>query len=55
MKSKLSNVRQIFFNLLQNYLKGSISIIDSNFKFIFTGGELHSILQVDARDLIGMD
>lgn len=49
----VSNVRQLFLQLLHNYPDGAISIIDRNYNFIFTGGELHKRMNVVPSELIG--
>lgn len=47
------NVQQLFLQLLRNYPDGSISIIDSDFNFVYTGGELYKQLKTNATTLIG--
>jgi signal transduction histidine kinase len=44
---KFANVEKVFLQLLTNYPEGSISIIDTNFQVIYTGGELYRQLQKD--------
>jgi signal transduction histidine kinase len=46
---ELKNIRQLF----ENYPDGSISIIDSNFNFIYTGGEIYKLLDTDPESWIG--
>ncbi|MBK8496108.1 MAG: PAS domain S-box protein [Chitinophagaceae bacterium] len=50
---ELKNVQQLFLQLLRNYPDGSISIIDKQFCFVYTGGELHTRLNTDHKALIG--
>lgn len=54
-KDELRNVQQLFFQLLENYPDGSISVIDNQYRFIFTGGQLHRHLGADQKELIGGD
>ncbi len=51
----LAGVQQLFLRLLRNYPDGAISIIDNNYKFEYTGGELHSRLHADPNELIGSE
>jgi len=53
MESELKRVQQLFLQLLKNYPDGAISIIDKNFNFIYTGGELHTLLGANPDELIG--
>jgi signal transduction histidine kinase len=48
-----TNVQELFLQLLKNYPEGSISIIDRNFNFIYTGGELYKQLKTDPSCWIG--
>ncbi len=50
---ELMNVEQLFLQLLRNYPDGSISIVDSDFNFVYTGGEIYKQLKTDPADLIG--
>ncbi len=50
-----SKEQKLFLQLLHNYPDGAISIIDINYNFIITGGELHKRLAADPSDLIGND
>ncbi len=50
-----SKEQKLFLQLLHNYPDGAISIIDVNYNFIITGGELHQRLAADPSDLIGND
>lgn len=43
----------MFLQLLRNYPDGTISIIDEQFKFVLTGGELHRQLNEDTKQLMG--
>ncbi|MFI5185113.1 MAG: ATP-binding protein [Chitinophagales bacterium] len=46
-------IQDLFLQLLKNYPDGSISIIDRNFNFIYTDGELYQQLKIDPAGLIG--
>lgn len=48
-----SEEQKLFLQLLRNYPDGAISIIDTNYNFIITGGELHKRLAADPSELIG--
>lgn len=52
-EKELKKVQQLFLQLLHNYPDGIISIIDKNYNFVYTGGELHKRLQSDIGQLIG--
>ena len=54
-EKELKNVEQLFLQLLHNYPDGAISIIDKNFHFVYTGGELHKRLHSDIEQLIGKE
>lgn len=54
-EKELRKVQHLFLQLLHNYPDGIISIIDTNFKFVYTGGELHKRLHADISHLIGKD
>lgn len=51
--NSLSKEQKLFFQLLHNYPDGAISIIDKDFNFAITGGELHKRLGADPSELIG--
>ncbi len=46
-------IDDLFLQLLKNYPDGSISIVDKNFNFIYTDGELYNQLRVSPVELIG--
>ena len=50
---EFSEEQKLFLQLLGNYPDGAISIIDTNYNFIVTGGELHKRLAADPSALIG--
>ncbi len=50
---ELKTVKQLFLQLLYNYPDGVISIIDKNYNFVYTGGELHKRLHSNIGQLIG--
>lgn len=52
---ELKKVRQMFLQLLHNYPDGIISIIDKNYHFVYTGGDLHKRLHSDIGQLIGKE
>jgi PAS domain S-box-containing protein len=54
-EAELKKVQQLFLQLLHNYPDGIISIIDKNYCFVYTGGELHKRLHSDIRSLIGRE
>ncbi|HTN05502.1 PAS domain S-box protein [Agriterribacter sp.] len=55
VEKELKNVKQLFLQLLHNYPDGTISIIDKNYHFVYTGGELHKRLHSDIGQLIGKE
>ena len=54
-EKELKKAEQLFLQLLQNYPDGAISIIDKNFCFVYTGGELHQRLHANVEQLIGKE
>jgi signal transduction histidine kinase len=50
-----SKEQQLFQQLLSNYPDGTVSIIDRDYKFVITGGELHKILAAKPDELIGKE
>ncbi|MGE5108726.1 MAG: PAS domain S-box protein [Sphingobacteriales bacterium] len=52
-EQELIKVKELFLQLLRNYPDGTISIIDKNYNYVFTGGEIHKQLKVDPVQLIG--
>lgn len=50
---RFSEEQKLFLQLLENYPDGAISIIDTNYNFIVTGGELHKRLAAEPSALIG--
>lgn len=53
MGKGVSKERQLFLQLLRNYPDGAVSIVDKNYNFIVTGGELHERLAAEPLELIG--
>ncbi len=45
--------QELFLQLLHNYPDGVISLIDKQYNFIYTGGELHKRLSANPVELIG--
>ena len=54
-EKKLKNTERLFLQLLHNYPDGAIIIIDKNFRFVYTGGKLHQLLQANVEQLIGKE
>ena len=54
-ENELKNVQRLFLQLLHNYPDGIISIIDKDFNFVYTGGELHKRLHSDIGQLMGKE
>lgn len=54
-EDKLRNIQQLFLQLLENYPDGSISIIDKQYHFVYTGGQLHRRLDANQKELLGGD
>ena len=54
-EKKIKTVERLFLQLLHNYPDGIVSIIDQNYHFVYTGGELHRLLHVDIGTLIGRE
>ena len=52
-EKELKKVQQLFLQLLENYPDGTISIIDKDYNFAFTGGKLHQRLKADVGAMIG--
>jgi signal transduction histidine kinase len=50
-----SKEQQLFQQLLSNYPDGAVSIIDRDYKFVITGGELHKLLAAKPDELIGKE
>jgi hypothetical protein len=48
-----SKEQELFLQLLHNYPDGVISLIDKQYNFIYTGGELHQRLSANPVELIG--
>jgi PAS domain S-box-containing protein len=52
-EQKFKKTEFLFLQLLNNYPDGTISIIDRDLHFVYTGGELHKLLNADIQMLIG--
>lgn len=48
-----SKEEKLFLQLLYNYPDGIVSLIDKQYNFIYTGGELHKRLAANPAELIG--
>lgn len=54
-EGELRKIKKLFLQLLKNYPDGLISIINHQYRFLFTGGELHDRLKADQDRLIGAE
>lgn len=54
-EEEIKNVQELFLQLMRNYPDGAISIIDKGYHFLYTGGELHTRLDTEAKQLIGRE
>ena len=52
-RKELRNISDLFWQLVKNYPDGSISIIDTDFNIIYTGGEIYRQLESDPDDWVG--
>jgi PAS domain S-box-containing protein len=52
-REELKNTQEVLSEIVNNYPDGSISVVDKNFNYLFTGGEIHNSLGNDVDDLIG--
>jgi PAS domain S-box-containing protein len=52
-REELKNTQEVLSEIVNNYPDGSISVVDKNFNYLFTGGEIHNSLGNDVEDLIG--
>jgi PAS domain S-box-containing protein len=52
-QEELRNIQELMQQIVSNYPDGSISVIDKDFKYIFTGGEIHKTLGNISKELIG--
>lgn len=55
VEKKLKRAEHLFLQLLHNYPDGIISIIDRDYHFLYTGGDLHNQLHADVSKLIGKE
>lgn len=53
--NELRRTEHLFLQLLENYPDGIICIVDQNYRFVYTGGELHRQLNADIGALIGQE
>jgi PAS domain S-box-containing protein len=52
-REELKNTQEVLSEIVNNYPDGSISVVDKNFSYLFTGGEIHNTLGSDVNILIG--
>jgi len=52
-RKEMEDIQRLFWQLLKNYPDGSISVIDQDFNFIDTGGEIYKQLKTDPAEWIG--
>ena len=52
-EEEIRSVQHLFLQLLRNYPDGAISIIDKNYNFVYTGGELHARTNSPLEQLMG--
>jgi PAS domain S-box-containing protein len=52
-REELKNTQEVLSEIVNNYPDGSISVVDKNFNYLFTGGEIHNSLGNDVEGLIG--
>ncbi len=55
VEDELRKIKKLFLQLLKNYPDGIVSIINNEFRFVYTGGELHDRLNSDQSQLIGAE
>jgi len=54
-ENELKEIKELFLQLLRNYPDGIVSIIDNDYRFVYTGGTLHDQLNAEQRQLIGAE
>ncbi len=52
-QQQFQSIQQILQQIVDNYPDGSISVVDKDFNYIFTGGEIHKTLGNDENLMIG--
>ena len=52
-QDELKLTEALLQQIVSNYPDGSISVVDKDFNYLFTGGEIHKILGNDEKALIG--
>ncbi len=52
-QGELRKTQNLVGDIISNYPDGTISVLDKNFNYIFTGGEMFKTLGKDRKDLIG--
>ena len=52
-KDDLKRTEALLQQIVSNYPDGTISVVDKNFNFLFTGGEVHKLLGTEPKLLIG--
>ena len=53
LRNNVPDIEVLLYELLKNYPEGSISIVDKDFNFIYTGGRLYEYMGIDPVSLIG--
>lgn len=52
-REELRNTQELLQQIVSSYPDGTISVVDKDFNYLFTGGEMHVTLGNDAKQLIG--
>ncbi len=52
-REELKSIQELLHEIVNNYPDGSISVVDRNFNYLFTGGEIHNTLGNDVKNLFG--
>ncbi|NJN33320.1 MAG: hypothetical protein HC817_02750 [Saprospiraceae bacterium] len=52
-QQELNTTQKILQQIVDNYPDGSISVVDKDLNYIFTGGEIHKTLGNDENSMIG--
>jgi PAS domain S-box-containing protein len=52
-QTDIAKTERLLQQIVQNFPDGAISVVDRDFKVVFSGGELHRTFKMDSADLIG--
>jgi PAS domain S-box-containing protein len=52
-REELKNTQELLQQIVSNYPDGSISVVDKDFNYIFTGGEILNTLGLNPKEIIG--